>query len=274
MKHEPTRWISDYERTGYLVVEDCLSAATLAALRKAIEKITADPDSLPTEIKRHLDFERDYVKKNPQYNDLSPQQVGNALRSIRELPLLDPVFADFIVYPPVLDVLQNLFGNSEFSFFNCKCIIKAPLVSSRFRWHRDQPYVQYTSPNLITAMLCLDDMTGQNGATIMLPGTHRISHDKDNPADMDIQDKDLPDGPRVMVTCPAASLVLFHGSVIHGGGANRSDKPRRNIISIWAGPENLPIAAKRYACEGLMPRSVKPERQRQLYMSFPHLFPP
>ena len=30
MKHEPQRWVSDYERDGYVVVENCLDPQTLA----------------------------------------------------------------------------------------------------------------------------------------------------------------------------------------------------------------------------------------------------
>ncbi len=274
MQHEPERWQADYDRHGYLVVEDCLGPSTLAALRQGIERITADPDGLPPHLKRHLDFERDYVRRNPHYNELSAEQMGNALRNIMELPLFDPVFADLILYPPLLDVLQALFRSPEFHFHNYKCVVKAPKVSSRFCWHRDLPYLQHSSPNLLTAMLCLDDMTAQNGATVVLPGTHRIPHEQVAASDTDIPEDRLPDLPRITVTCPAGSAALFHVNIIHGGGANRSDRPRRNVIGIWAGPGAYPVTAARYSFQGLMPRSTDPARQRQMRMTFPHRFPP
>ena len=52
-----------------------------------------------------------------------------------------------------------------------------PRVSSRFVWHRDLPYLEHSTPNLITAMICLDEMTEANGATVVIPGTHRVSHE-------------------------------------------------------------------------------------------------
>ena len=70
-----------------------------------------------------------------------------------ELPLFDPIFAELILHEPLLDILEALFESSEFAFHNYKCIIKAPRVSSRFCWHRDLPYLQHSTPNLITAML-------------------------------------------------------------------------------------------------------------------------
>jgi ectoine hydroxylase-related dioxygenase (phytanoyl-CoA dioxygenase family) len=273
MKHDPQRWKTDYEANGYLVVEDLLDAATLSALRQGIEKITGDPDAMPDHLRRHIDFERNYVQKKPQYNELSSEQVGNAVRNIMELPLFDPVFAELICYEPLLDVLETLFGSSEFAFHNYKCIVKAPRVSSKFCWHRDLPYLQHTSPNLITAMLCLDEMTEENGATVVLPGSHRIPHEQVKPDEVDIPESELPkDAKQVSVRCPAGSAVLFHVNIIHGGPANRSERPRRNVIGIWSGPGAYPTYAWRLAYQGLMPRSQDPMRQKQVRMTFPRLF--
>jgi hypothetical protein len=272
MKHDPQKWKSDYDRDGFVVVEDCLDRATLQKLQSGIEKITADPDSFPEPLKRWLDFERHAVARKPELNELSVQEVGNALRNIMELPLFDPMFGELICYPPLLDVLEALFESTEFAFHNYKCIIKAPRVSSKFIWHRDLPYLEHSSPNLITAMLCLDDMTEQNGATVVLPGTHRIAHGDVTQSDKDIPEDRLPNAKRVTVACPAGSAVLFHVNIIHGGGANRTEKPRRNVIGIWSGPDVYPIRGDRYSYQDLKPRSKDPARQKQLRMTFPKLF--
>ena len=273
MTHDPRHWKADYDRDGYLIVPDLLDAATLAALRDGIEKITADPDALPDHLRRHVSTERDRLKLQPQYNDLTAEQVGNAVKLVMELPLFDPLFGELICYAPLLDVLQTLFGSGEFAFHNYKAIIKAPRVSSRFAWHRDLPYVYHTTSNIITAMLCLDDMTEANGATVVLPGSHHVRDDPIPESDRDIPEEKIPrDARRVTVTCRAGAAVLFHATIIHGGGANRSDATRRNIISIWTGPDTYPILPDRFAYQGLMPWSNDPARQRQLRMAFPRLF--
>jgi len=272
MKHAPSQWKQDYERDGYLVVPDLVDPQTLEQLRRGVEKITSAPDAVAPHLKMHLDMERDYIQKKPQYNELDSGQVGNAIRNIMELPLFDPVFADVICYQPLLDVLEALFDSREFHYHNYKCINKAPAVSSTFCWHRDLPYLQHSSPNLITAMLCLDPMTPDNGATVVLPKSHRIPHEKVTDSDMDIAEKDLPtEFEQVQVCCPPGSAVLFHVNIIHGGPANRSTIPRRNIIGIWAGPETYPTTPARYAYQGLYPRSEDISRQRQMAMTFPHL---
>lgn len=269
MKHEPEKWIRDYQADGYLVVEDCLSGETLQKVRDAADRIARDAETMPRYLKSHIQFERDYFQQQPQYNtDVDPTQIGSALRNVMELPLFDPIFAKLIIHEPLLDVLEVLFGSSEFHFHNYKMITKAPRVSSVFRWHRDLPYLQHTTPNLITAMLCLDPMTKANGATVVLPGTHRIPHEDVTPADMEISAANLPaDAKQVTVECPAGSLVLFHVNIIHGGGPNRSDIPRRNVIGIWTGPDTYPVGPARYVYQGLYPRSKDPAKQKQVHLA-------
>jgi ectoine hydroxylase-related dioxygenase (phytanoyl-CoA dioxygenase family) len=273
MKHEPDRWKADYERDGYLVVEDCLDASTLALLREKTDDIQKNIDALPPGLRRHISLETDFAKTQPDKNDLPPDKLGKAIKLVMELPAFDRAFSDLIMYQPLLDVLETIFGSTEFAFHNYKAIIKAPHVSSAFVWHRDLPYLEHSTPNLITAMLCLDDMTEANGATVVLPGTHRVPHESVGQQDVAIPEDKLPkDAKRVTVTCPAGSAVLFHVNIIHGGGANRSSIPRRNLISIWSGPDTYPVNPWRYAYQDLMPRSKDPARQKQVRMTFPHLF--
>ncbi|WP_428938929.1 phytanoyl-CoA dioxygenase family protein [Fontivita pretiosa] len=273
MKHEPQRWKADYERDGYVVVPDCVDAELLGRLRAAADRITSNYNRLPPSLRVHIQLEQDFLKFQPQTNDLPPERIGDAIKLIMELPMFDPIFADLICHEPLLDVLETLFGTSEFAFHNYKAIIKAPRVSSAFVWHRDLPYLQHTSPNLLTAMICLDEMSQANGATVVYPGTHRIPHESVPPSDMHIPEAKLPrDIEPVTVKCPAGSAVLFHVNIIHGGGPNRSEIPRRNIISIWTGPHTYSGIAHRFAYQGVMPRSKDPERRKQLRMAFPRLF--
>jgi len=272
MKHEPQKWKSDYERDGYVVVPDCLDSALLARLREATDKIIHGYKQLPPSQRVHVQFESDFLKFQPETNELPAEQIGGAIKLIMELPMFNPTFAELICHEPLLDVLETLFGTSEFAFHNYKAIIKAPRVSSAFVWHRDLPYLQHTSPNLLTAMLCLDDMSEANGATVVFPGSHRIPHEQVVPGDMHIPENKLPASPRVTVNCPAGSAVLFHVNIVHGGGPNRSDFPRRNVIGIWTGSNTHSGISHRFAYQGVMPRSKDPERQKQLRMAFPKLF--
>ncbi len=94
--------------------------------------------------------------------------------------------------------------------------------------HRDQwafdffpfPTGYEVQCNTIWAMT---DFTERNGATRVLPGSHRFA-DK-----LSFQDKDTE--PAEM---PAGSVLFYTGSLYHGGGANRSDTTRIGVNLTYA----------------------------------------
>jgi ectoine hydroxylase-related dioxygenase (phytanoyl-CoA dioxygenase family) len=260
----PEAWRADYARDGYVVVANVVESALLEALRGGLEQVEQgmNDNTLPANLRRHVYTERDRTR-----NMLAGKFDNDAISNIMELPLFAPVFRDLIVYPRVLDILEALFETTEFSFHNYKCICKMPGNEAPFQWHRDLPYLRHTSSNLITCMLCLDPMTEENGATVVCPGSHCIPDEAVKDSDTDIPEAEVP-AERVTVTCPAGSAVLFHASIVHGGGPNRSTMKRRNAISIWAGPDTYPVTPHHYAYEFVMPRSTNAARQKQIQLIF------
>ena len=261
---QPAEWQHQYDQTGFVCIPNVLDAALLATLQQEMERIEADyhAEKLPPSLMSLIQTE---------HARSAGQKLGgsssDAISVIMELPLFGRAFSELILYPPVLDILEALFESSEFSFHNYKAICKMPGNAAPFRWHRDLPYLHHTSPNLLTCMLCLDDMTVENGATAVCPGSHLKAPMPALLEDCDIAESDVP-AERMTVVCPAGSAVLFHVNVVHGGGPNLSHSKRRNIISIWAGPENYPTTPERYAFEFLMPRSHDPLRRRQVELTF------
>ena len=85
-------------------------------------------------------------------------------------------------------------------------------------FHRDGGH-PHTICNTVNSTWLLDDFTSENGATRMIPGSHRH---RDLPPDPMATD------PReVLVTAPAGSVVVFRGDVLHAGTINRSTAIRR-----------------------------------------------
>lgn len=263
-RNDATNWQRQLAETGYVVVENVLTPAEIEAMSAALERIERDFNSgaLSPHLRRYVSTDRDRTRMLD-----AAEAGGDGISNIMELALFDDVFRDSIRNPRMLDVLEALFNSSEFSFHNLKCISKMPHNATPFQWHRDLPYLEHTSPNLLTCMLCVDEMTEENGATVVCPGSHRIAHEEVLPSDIDIAESAVPK-PRVTVACPAGSAVFFHVNIVHGGGPNRSDGRRRNVISIWAGEDALPTTPARYAYEFLRPRSSNPLHQRQMAMTF------
>jgi len=68
----------------------------------------------------------------------------------------------------------------------------------------------------------LDDFTTENGATRMVPGSHRW---KQRPQDV-LADPLAPHPDEVLLTGPAGSIAIMNAHLWHGGTANRTDAPR------------------------------------------------
>tara|TARA_R110002072_G_scaffold46082_8_gene127939 strand:- start:2173 stop:2973 length:801 start_codon:yes stop_codon:yes gene_type:complete len=102
--------------------------------------------------------------------------------------------------------------------------------------HASLPYSDRTLTNGISVIWALDDFTENNGATEIVPGSHLWT---------DIQPSDSSE--RIQVIMPAGSAVVFHGSLYHRGGPNRSNTSRLAITPQYCQPwlrqlENMVLA--------------------------------
>ena len=278
MLQAPEEWRRAYRDDGFLIVPDLLDSALVSRLRDGLDKITGGVASLPPRLREKIFLERDHVRNNPQWYTgiLAPEDCGGAVRQVADLGLFARAFADLICHPPLLQVLEALFASPEFSFTYLVGRPKAARVGngiSNGHFHRDAPFEDTTSTNNVIALLCLDDMAGDNGATSFIRGSHQVSDaEAADPRWRDVAPDRLDPGERVDVRCPAGSGVFFSSKVLHAAGHNRSDHPRRTILSEWAGPGVLPTSPVRYAYQGLRPRSKDPLYQKQTRMTFSQLF--
>lgn len=73
----------------------------------------------------------------------------------------------------------------------------------------------------IASMIALCDFTAENGATRLIPGSHRWAVDR------------IPEEHEtVPAVMPAGAAVLYLGSTLHGGGENRSADQRRRGLHL------------------------------------------
>jgi ectoine hydroxylase-related dioxygenase (phytanoyl-CoA dioxygenase family) len=278
MRHAPQEWRRAYGRDGFLIVAELLDAALVSALRDGLDRITGGVASLPPRLREKIFLEREHVGNNPQWYTgiLAPEDCGDAVRQVADIGIFARAFAELVCHPRLLDVLETLFDSPEFSFTYMVGRPKAARVGngiSNGNFHRDTPFEDTTSTNTVIALLCLDDMGGDNGATSFIRGSHQVTDEEAaDPRWREIAADRLDLRERVDVRCPAGSGVFFTSKLLHAAGHNRSEHPRRTILSEWAGPGVLPTSPVRYAYQGLRPRSQDPLYQKQTRMTFPHLF--
>jgi ectoine hydroxylase-related dioxygenase (phytanoyl-CoA dioxygenase family) len=78
---------------------------------------------------------------------------------------------------------------------------------------------------MVTSMWALDDFTAANGGTRFVPGSHTWAttpFSRDRPRDAH----------EVSLEMPAGSVMVFHGSLWHGGGANTTTNEWRLGVNV------------------------------------------
>jgi ectoine hydroxylase-related dioxygenase (phytanoyl-CoA dioxygenase family) len=88
--------------------------------------------------------------------------------------------------------------------------------------HADDQLIPIAKPHVPTvcnSMWALTDFTEANGATRLIPGTHLADSSPDYGKAYDSIPAEMPKG----------SVLIWHGSLWHGGGANRTDQRRVGI---------------------------------------------
>jgi hypothetical protein len=199
-------WLDSYNRDGYLVLRGAVGQHTVAACR----------DHLITLLHRHL------PGMNPSMMAVSPARDA-ALCSIASSDPLAPVAA-------------SLLGGEAFPF-GCTYFVKDPRGGLPVLWHQDgHPWLQMGVVVAVTLWIPLDPVDGGNGALAVIPGSHRMPARPlvpvaDPPSLFGLAtEPDLVDAraARHLDLVPG-DVSAHHPAVIHGSGANVSDRQRRAL---------------------------------------------
>jgi Phytanoyl-CoA dioxygenase (PhyH) len=138
-----------------------------------------------------------------------------------------PSCAALIAHPMVLAVADAILLPScaDYQLGSTTGIEILPGESDQ-QFHRDDtPYqIQFAGLELqIGVMWAFNDFTAENGATRVVPGSHRFLRAWHRP--------DLTQWAQAVM--PRGSAVFYLGSTWHGGGANRSQSPRAGLINTY-----------------------------------------
>ena len=147
---------------------------------------------------------------------------GEATKRIHSLARKSKTICSMIVRPKVLEIMRLILGP------NCDKI-QLNLTQGIQIWpgeraqviHRDDsmfPVKHKPFEFMVNAMWAYTEFTKENGATIVVPGSHLWDVDR-MPAEHEIALAEMQPG----------EVLIYLGSVIHAGGQNRSELPRTGI---------------------------------------------
>lgn len=141
----------------------------------------------------------------------------------------DGAFVPLATNPAILAICRLLLGD-YFVLMQQNAVINAPeQVHTQRAYHRDLPYQHFTSsrPLAISALFCADPFTMENGATHLIPGSHKVEEFPSEP---------LIDQVEEVVEAAAGSYIVFDAMLFHRAGTNLSDRPRRAVNQVYSLP--------------------------------------
>jgi len=183
---------------GYTVLERVIDADTAAALAASL---TAADEAIGT----------DYVHQEAY------------ARHVMSVLSWDERFVALIDDPQVLGAVEAALGPAVILGSINARIVRPGDPDQPF--HSDIPpqLRKAGAPVMVQAVWMLDGFTPDNGATRIVPGSHRAP-EVEPPPDVEVPHWVTPTG-------PAGSVLLFNGQCWHGGGANRSGAIRRALFA-------------------------------------------
>jgi ectoine hydroxylase-related dioxygenase (phytanoyl-CoA dioxygenase family) len=204
--------VAALDADGHAIVERLLDPATSAAIRAELARLLTD-----------VPVGRNFFE-------------GFHTRRLYALFAKTRVLDDLALHPLVLGAVERVLG---------PCLLSGPTgilidpgeVAQVL--HRDEAIYPVAHPHtelVMNVMWTFDDFTEENGATRVVPRSHR-----------DALREAGPDTPTISATMPAGSAMLYVGSVWHGGGANRSAGARLGVAmeyaAAWLRPQETQLLA-------------------------------
>ncbi len=186
-----TDHVGQISTVGYTIVENAIDA-------ELVERLTARIDGLLEEL-------------GIPFGDNT--FLGERTRRIFNLLARDPIFAEVPAHPGVLPIVEGV--------LDAECLLSSLTAIEMSDGQAAQPFhcddgsIPLPRPHVpiaCPAIWALTDFTIENGATRLVPGSHRFDRIPRRREEPEVI---------VQAVMPAGSVLVYDGSLWHAGGANR-----------------------------------------------------
>ena len=190
---------------GAVIVEDLLDGDLLRRFNAELDPLLAAADPKRSFLNPAIDF-----------------FFGEHTRHLTGVASKSRVFATEVLCEPVMQqVCESVLGPScaRWQLNIAQVLDRGPGAQPQML-HRDElVWVHLPQPHpevQIASVIALEDFSPENGATRVVPGSHRW------PRERIAEERET-----VPAEMPAGSAIFYLGSTIHGGGANTTPNTRR-----------------------------------------------
>lgn len=168
--------------------------------------------------------------------------IEAGVRRLANLANKGEIFRQIYAHPVVLQTAETVMGpDFHLSMLNARDV--PPGTGANMPFHADSEAGMVPDQlgySTFTAVWMLDDFTAENGATRLVPGSHRSCLlPKDS-----VHNPFAPHPEEVVAEGQAGGVLVFNGHCWHTGGANRTNQPRRAILAHYLRAD-VPLRPKR-----------------------------
>ena len=193
----PTGIAATIDAAGCCVITDAAPAATMDAIAEELARYRASGSIGASDFEGH-----------------STRRTGAPLPR-------SATFRSIALHPAVLAAGDHVLGHATTWRFSAAEYIEIGPGESAQRLHRDAwkyDQVDFGFEVELNGMWAITDFTEANGATRIVPGSHRLANEaRPDPAEA------------VPAEMAKGSLLLYTGLLFHGGGPNTTDGWRRGL---------------------------------------------
>jgi ectoine hydroxylase-related dioxygenase (phytanoyl-CoA dioxygenase family) len=223
------RDVATIRDAGYVVIPDLIPPDDLATMRRLLAPC------LEAELYGRNDFE------------------GHRTQRVYSLVGRGSIFAALVEHPHVL-ALCDAFLEPNYLLTASQAINILPDETPQ-PFHTDDSFYRIARPRAavsVSLIFAVDAFTAENGATQVVPGSHRWEDDRVERLVAEIDFATVPEGERVPrpdaeppswfrgevvdVVMPPGAAIVFLGTLVHRGGANRSAHPRLALSNQYCEP--------------------------------------
>jgi len=207
------REIADYRGTGFLIVEDFLTAAELARWREAVDAAVAE-------------VRLEHSGRNSENVFTQRMHLRRTSAAVRQL----------VEDEEVGRLVAQLEGLDAVRLYLDQALVKEPYAAPT-QYHLDIPWWAFTSPHACTVWVALDDSTLENGCLYFIPGSQqpRLTATGDLGPALGAVFAGHPEAVRwpTAAPLPAGGCSFHNGHTIHGAGANMTPGRRRAMTTAF-----------------------------------------
>lgn len=195
------------DRDGFLLLPNVLSPAQVAALNTRIEEL----------------FELEGENAGSEFkHEAGARRLANCVDK-------GEVFEQALLIPEMLAAKAHILS-PDFKLSSLNVRSTTPHTEADQPLHVDMNGLPDQHGNWVAnTIFLLDDFTPDNGATRVVPGSHKWGQ---RPQEV-MADPFAPHPAQLLITGPAGSLAIINSHTWHGGTANHTGKPRRAMHAFF-----------------------------------------